>query len=125
MGSALRGRIPRVLRNHKTPEGYEYGQYCRGVLERLGPLPKDARPILREAGLVALDLRRARREREKLRLRPRKNQKAIQRYAKEIHHLRLVLMHLERRLEARVGVRSNDIPFDQLLSDQAPVARDR
>ncbi len=124
--NALRDRIPRALRNHKTPEGYEYGTYCRGVLDRLGPLPKDARPILREAGLVSIDLMRARRELEKLRLRPRKNQKAIQRHAKEIHHLRLVLMHLERRLEAKVGVKSEDIPgFDELLSTQAQVARDR
>ena len=121
---ALKGRIPRVLRNHRSKEGLEYGQYCRGIIDRLGPLPKDARPILREAGLVAIDLMRARRDLEKLRLRPRKNQKAIQRQAKEIHHLRLVLMHLERRLEARVGVKSEDVSFHQLLSAQALVARD-
>ncbi len=121
---ALKGRIPRVLRNHRSKEGLEYGQYCRGTIDRLGPLPKDARPILREAGLVSIDLMRARWNLEKLRLRPRKNQRAIQRQAKEIHQLRLVLMHLERRLEARVGVKSEDVSFDQLLSAQAPVARD-
>ncbi len=29
---ALRGRIPRALRNHKTPEGWVYGQYCRRTM---------------------------------------------------------------------------------------------
>lgn len=115
----LTGRIPRALRNDKTPEGYAYGKYLRGILARLGPLPPDARPLLREVGLVVVDLMRTRQELETARARNRR--KDIRRYNRELAQLRYTLMHLERRLEARVG-RNEDgtIPdFATLLAAQA------
>ena len=50
---ALVGRIPRVFLNHRTPEGAAYGEYCRCKLARLGLLPFDLMPTLREAALIA------------------------------------------------------------------------
>ncbi len=118
---ALRGRIPRALKNHKTPEGWAYGQYCRGLLARLGPLPNDARPTLREAGLVVVDLIRARENLERIQ-KPRFRE-AKRRYAREILHLRHTLLLLERRLEQRMGMptsNSNDsVEFASLLAAQA------
>lgn len=121
---ALTGRIPRALPNHKTPEGYEYGRYLRGILARLGPMPKDARPILREAGLTMIDLMRCRQELETARARNRR--KDIRRCQRELAQLRYTLMHLERRLEARVGkTEEGTMPdFQQLLAAQAAQMRD-
>jgi hypothetical protein len=55
---ALTGGIPRALRSHRSAEGDAYGRYCRAKVERLGSLPADARPWLRAAGLLVLDLDR-------------------------------------------------------------------
>jgi hypothetical protein len=61
---ALRGQIPRALQSHRTPKGYAYGEYLRAKVRRLGPLPADARPWLREAGLLTLALTELHREEE-------------------------------------------------------------
>ena len=55
---ALAGRIPRAFRSHKSAEGWAYGRYARAKLARLGPLPDDARPWLKAAALLTLDLDR-------------------------------------------------------------------
>jgi hypothetical protein len=91
----LRGGIPRALRSHRTPEGAAYGTYCRAKLDRLGPLPKDAMPTLREAGLVILELSRIHRESEAPRLR-RRDRARLRRQAVI---LRSQLVQLEKRLE--------------------------
>ncbi len=118
---ALAGRIPRALRNHKTPEGWAYEQYCRATIARLGPLPSDAKPTLREAGLVVVDLIRARENLERVQ-KPRFRE-AKRRYGREILHLRHTLLLLERRLEQRMGMptsNSNDsVEFASLLAAQA------
>ena len=122
---ALRGRIPRALKNHKTPEGWAYGQYCRGLLARLGPLPNDARPTLREAGLVVVDLIRARENLERIQ-KPRFRD-AKRRYAREILHLRHTLLLLERRLEQRMGLPASNAnesyDFATMLAAQAAEMR--
>jgi hypothetical protein len=63
----LRGRIPRVLRDHRSQEGLAYRAYCLAVIARLGPLPADARPWLKEAGRLTLDLDHLRAEAEDVR----------------------------------------------------------
>lgn len=61
---ALAGRIPRAFRSHRTAAGAAYGRYCRAKVARLGSLPADARPWLREAGLLVLALARLHEEGE-------------------------------------------------------------
>ena len=53
---ALAGRIPRALRDHRSASGITYGAYLRAMVARLGPLPSDARPWLKQAGLLVLAL---------------------------------------------------------------------
>ena len=49
---ALVGGIPRAFPNHKTSAGRLYGDRVRAIQERLGPLPADARPLLRDVGVL-------------------------------------------------------------------------
>jgi len=65
---ALRGAVPRGLRDHRTVEGVQYRRYVSAKVARLGgALPADARPWLRAAGLLVLDLDRLGAEAEALR----------------------------------------------------------
>ncbi len=95
----LRGGIPRAWRNHKTPEGSSYREYCRAKLEgfkRRGlGLPKDAMPTLREAGVVVIELERLHRDAQS----PRRTRLERRRLRRETGILRSQLMTLERRLE--------------------------
>lgn len=98
---ALRGRIPRALKSHKSREGRAYGAYTRALLKRLGPLGPDAMPTLREAGLCVLDLQRVRSDLETARLRKRRQD--LRRLGREAARLRHSLLALERRLEELSG----------------------
>src|SRR5262249_14299032 len=53
---ALEGRIPRAFGNHHTAEGALYGRLVRALLGRLGQLPVDAEPSVREWGSIAVEL---------------------------------------------------------------------
>lgn len=64
----LAGGIPRAFRSHRTPEGARYGAYCRAKAKRLGPLPADALPWLKEAGLLTVRLDRLHEEEEAIRV---------------------------------------------------------
>ncbi len=92
---ALQGKIPRAFKSHRTPEGAAYGAYCRAKLKRLGPLPKDALPTLREAGVVVIELERLHRDAQS----PRRTRLDRRRLRRETGILRSQLMTLERRLE--------------------------
>jgi len=97
---ALRDGIPRAFKNHRTPEGCAYGCYVRAKLSRLGgSLPADARPWLRAAGLLVLDLDRLRAEVEATRA-ALANGAGVRRREK----VRVALRQLERR-EARLLMR--------------------
>ncbi len=91
----LAGGIPRAFRSHKTPEGSSYGRYLRAKLKRLGPLPEDAMPTLREAGVVVIELERLHRDAQS----PRRTRLDRRRLRRETGILRSQLMTLERRLE--------------------------
>lgn len=54
----LSGGIPRAFQSHRTANGATYGRFLRGVLKRLGPLPEDAIPTLKELGRLTVDLDR-------------------------------------------------------------------
>jgi len=95
---ALAGRIPRAFRTHKTPEGAAYGSYCRAKLARLGPLGKDAMPILRECGIVTIDLARVRADLEAARDKPNRRRQ-VRQLQRTSASLRGQLLALERRLE--------------------------
>ena len=64
---SLAGKIPRALRSHRSTEGAVYRAYCRAKIARLGALPPDARPWLKAAGLLVLDLDRLGAEAEAIR----------------------------------------------------------
>jgi len=93
----LAGGIPRALPNHRTPEGFRYGTYCRAKLRRLGSLPADALPTLRQAGLLMLELERLPLEAAELRG-PKKRRERM-RLRRQLVILRSQFLTLERRLE--------------------------
>lgn len=113
---ALRGAIPRALRNHRGAEGAAYGAYLRAMVGRLGPLGPEARPWLKQAGLLVLALDRlsveaeatretlqngaGRRARDKARVQLRQLERRAAR-------LRVALEAAERRLEELAGERRN------------------
>lgn len=92
---ALKGRIPRAFTSHRTPEGAAYGAYCRGKLARLGPLPPDAMPILREAGIITVELPRIHREAGA----PKLGRRDRARLRRQAIILRSQLVTLERHLQ--------------------------
>ncbi len=111
---ALSGGIPRAWRNHKTPEGAAYREYCRAKLEgyrRRGlSLPKDGLPTLREAGVVVIELERLHRDAQS----PRRTRLDRRRLRRETGILRSQLMTLERRLDEIAKSNGND-PLTDLL----------
>ncbi len=105
---ALTGRIPRGLQNHKSPEGRRYGAYCRAKIARYGPLPADALPILREAGLATLELERLHQLKEAAKARHRKGDET--RLRRQIRSERVQLIFLERRLDELAGSNGHQGP---------------
>lgn len=93
----LRGGIPRAFLNHKSPEGDLYGDYCRSLLDRVGAVPKSARPTLKAAGLLVVELDRLSTDLDVARHgRRRRDQNRIRR---QMVIMRSQLVTLERRLE--------------------------
>ena len=66
---ALKGAIPRGLQDHRTAEGRAFTEYTRAMQARLN-LGKEARPSLRECGLLTIELARLSLEIEAVRLKP-------------------------------------------------------
>ena len=94
---ALAGRIPRAIKNHRSPAGAAYRTYLQAKLSRLGPLPPDARPLLRQAGLLVLDLARLRVELEAAVARKRRSD--ARRIDWRLVSMRTQLLTLKERLE--------------------------
>lgn len=106
---ALRGGIPRAFENHRSADGYAYGRYARAKVARLGPLPADAAPWLKEAALLTIRLDRLHTEEQEVRAalrngagrRAREQARATQaRLERRAARLRASLDAAERRLEA-------------------------
>lgn len=102
-------RIPRVFADHRTPEGHAYRVYVTALLRRIGPLPKDAMPTLREAGRIVVDLERLGQDRETARARNRKRDEA--RIGRRQFALREQLARLERRLGDLANGHTNGDPL--------------
>jgi len=97
--NALPTRIPRAFANHRTPEGAAYRLYCQGKLARLGPLPDDARPLLREAGRITVELDLLGRRRDAIRAFKKPRKLELRQLGSESRKLRVQLLMLERRLD--------------------------
>jgi hypothetical protein len=53
--SALKGRIPRAMADHRTKAGRIYAEAVRAIVERY-PQHKAARPLLKQYGLIVWEL---------------------------------------------------------------------
>lgn len=104
----LRGGIPRAFGNHRSAEGYAYGRYARAKVERLGSLPPDAAPWLKEAALLTLRLDRLHGEEQEVqavlkngagRRAREKSRATLARLERRAARLRLALEAAEARLE--------------------------
>jgi len=116
---ALAGRIPRAFKSHKTPEGWAYGRYLRAKLQRLPNLPPDARPLLREAGRITIDLMKLGQRRDEIQSTKQPRQAALRRLGSESRKLRVQLLLIEKRLEemaASNGHASSPTPADLLAT---------
>jgi hypothetical protein len=100
------GAIPRAYRRHNTPEGHAYRAYLGAILARLGPLPKDCIPTLREVGRLAVELQAMGLELEMARGRNRRRD--VARLRRQMVPMRTQLLTLERRLEELAAARRPD-----------------
>jgi hypothetical protein len=98
MSRALVGAIPRGMADHRSKAGRVYSAYLRDKLARLGPLPADARPLLREAGRLVLDLERLRAEQDAAMARRRLA--VARKVDRRLTPIRGQLLAIEERLEA-------------------------
>jgi hypothetical protein len=108
------GAIPRGLRDHRTLAGHAYREYVRSKLARYPALPPDARPWLKAAGLIVLDLDQLASEAETVRavlsngVGRRARDKArtqLRQLERRAARLRGQLADAEARLEALAGER--------------------
>jgi hypothetical protein len=97
--NALQGRIPRVYKDHRTKVALQYREYVEAKMERLGQLPKDARPVLREWGRVAVELDLIGQRLDTVRGFAKPRRAEVQRLRSESRKLRVQLLMLERRLD--------------------------
>lgn len=111
------GAIPRAFANHRTPEGHAYRVYLTGILVRLGPLPKDAAPTLREVGRLTIELDAMGRELEAARGRSRRRD--VARLRRQMVPMRTQLLTLERRLEERAASRPRSTSFADVVRARA------
>ena len=92
---ALRGAIPRAFKRQNTREGHAYGRYCRAKLAQVGPLPPDAMPTLKLAGVLNVEIDLVTEELQAPRL-PRAERRRLRRH---LVILRSQFLTVERRLE--------------------------
>lgn len=119
----LKGAIPRGLKDHRTRAGVLYRSYVGAKVGRLGTLPADALPWLREAGLLVLALDRLNQETEAARLalnsvshRQRERLRAtLRQLERRAGRLRGQLASAEARLEELAQSRHGDDPLAALL----------
>ena len=118
---SLKGRIPRALRNHRTPEGYRYGEYLRAKLRKLGPLDAEARPWIRECGVIMLALEALHREEQDARALLTAPGVGARRRAR----VRIALGRFERRgMRLRAGLALVEQRLEQLASRNGHAAAD-
>lgn len=104
---ALRGRIPRAYKSHKSPEGWAYREYVVALVRRCGweaAIPAEARPTLREAGRLSVELAALGFELEAARA--RKRRRDVSRLRRQMVPMRTQLIKLEERLEALARTRN-------------------
>ena len=94
---ALQGGIPRGPFDGRSVEGRLYAGHVRALLDRLGPLPRGARPTLQAWGVLTVDL-----ERQAANLQraiSRRRVREATRIRRQLTAMRTQLLALERRLE--------------------------
>jgi hypothetical protein len=90
--------VPRAYADHRRLQALQYREYVLAVVDRLGPLPRSATPILREAGRANGELEDLATAIEALRGKPRSRRELFRLQRRRIA-LRSQLLALERRLE--------------------------
>lgn len=103
----LAGGIPRSYGDHRTKAALRYRAVIRDKVEALGPLPSDARVILREYGRLVMDMQELHAEQD--RARARGHVTVARRIAKRLTPMRTQLAAIEERLDA-LGGRRNGTP---------------
>jgi hypothetical protein len=96
---ALVGAIPRCYRDHRSKVALDYRTLVEAKLERLGQLPKDASPVLREWGRVSMDLGLIGQRLDAVRGMKQPRKAELRRLQSESRKLRVQLLMLERRLD--------------------------
>jgi hypothetical protein len=102
----LKGAIPRAFKDHRSAEARIYTDVLRSVVDRLGELPKGARPTLREFGRAVLALEDLAEEYTREKSRGRIT--VMRRIRREQSRLRLSMLALEKRLEQFAGLNVSD-----------------
>jgi hypothetical protein len=101
---ALKGGVPRLTGDHRKPEFYTYRAYAVATIARFWPdgrLPASARPLLKEAGRIILELDRLATDFEKARTANR--HKDVNRIRRQQQGQRHALLRLEDAMQAQAG----------------------
>ena len=97
--NALPTRIPRAFANHRTKVGAAYRLIVQAKLARLGTLPADARPVLREWGRLACELELLGERLDAVRALKQPRRAELRRLQSESRKCRVQLLMYERRLD--------------------------
>lgn len=113
----LKGAIPRGTKDHRTSEGILYRESVRAIQERYR-LDRAARPLLREYGLLCVDLERLAEQIEVARTRTNRPID-LRRLLRQQRIARSQLLGIERRLEELAGTARRNSPdhLGNLLGD--------
>jgi hypothetical protein len=96
---ALVGAIPRAYRDHRTLVARNYREIVAAKLARLGTLPRDSWPTLREWGRVSMELEQLGERLDAMRALKQPRRVEVRRLQSESRKLRVQLLMLERRLD--------------------------
>src|SRR5258708_5880432 len=96
---ALVGAIPRAYKDHRTLVARNYREIIEAKLARLGTLPADARPVLREWGRLACELELLGERLDAMRAMKQPRKAELRRLQSESRKCRVQLLMYERRLD--------------------------
>src|SRR5262245_31208253 len=101
---ALSGGIPRISKDHRRAELHAYRAYALATVARFWPdgrIPSSARPLLKEAGRIVLELDRLASDFE--RARGANRRRDANRIRRQQQGQRLALLRLEDAMQQQAG----------------------
>ena len=98
----LKGSVPRAYKDHRRREAKRYAEVVSDLVERLGKVPKCARPLMNEYGRLTMTLEFLNDEHDRaIGLRRLSDARRLRR---ELKVSRFLLLKLQNRIEYLAGI---------------------